>query len=70
MSADDLPTPEDVVTAVEEYEPATVMEVLEALGLPWEKRGTVRNRLVALVESGALISDEGRPERFAINHLH
>lgn len=59
----------DVLGAVAEHEPVTVSGVVTALGCPWSQRGTIRNRIEDLVADGELIADEGRPERFAINHL-
>lgn len=64
-----LPTLDETFAAVERSEPATVMDVLRELGAGWPQRGTIRNRLEALVDDGRIVSDEQRPERFAVNHL-
>lgn len=64
-----LPTHDDVYAAVTAAEPATVTDVARHLDAPWEQRTTVRNRLLDLEAAGRIICDEGRPVRFAINHL-
>src|SRR4051812_9012230 len=64
-----LPTLDETFAAVERAEPAPVMDVLGELGVAWPQRGTIRNRLETLVDDGRIISDEQRPERFAVNHL-
>lgn len=65
--------PEAVLVEVEILEPCTVTDVGRALCPPacrWDHRGTVRNRLDALVATGALIVDrDHRPARYALNQL-
>lgn len=62
-----IPTRDDVLDAVARIEPATVMQVVDALRAPWDQRTNVRNRLYELVDDGALICDDERPMRFALS---
>lgn len=60
----------DVRHVVERLEPITAAEVCRELDLPFaDARGTVWNRLVALVDDGVLIRSDDRPARFAVNEL-
>jgi hypothetical protein len=68
---DRFPTETEIFGAVLALEPEapTVQQVADALGCPWEMRGTIRNRVYDLIARGLLIEDEGRPMRVAVNHL-
>lgn len=48
-------------------QPVTASELLYTMpDVPWAARGTLRNRLYALVDCGVVLCDEGRPMRFAV----
>ena len=56
-----MPTPEQILEDIRARldHPASVRELLQKLGLPREQRVTLRRRLAALVDAGALIKVRG-----------
>ena len=67
-----IPSAEQVLSAIRAKvdHPSTVRELMQRLRLPREQRATLRRRLAALVESGALIKVRGNrygvPERMRL----